>query len=158
MLNLISYFIVEDSDIDNILQEIRYNHRSFIYDIKYILIETKFTNRLLKHKNQYIFENLRKKLEEDDKVIIVETDLILDPKIKNVPIIKDDKLYKNLIKNFDGYVAFKYEGPLEQIKEYIEYLKNLGYCDFCSYDMIYQIDLYKIEEHINFLYVKILTQ
>lgn len=150
----------ENFFIDSIFDKIIHEYLSFTYNIKYILIETMYTHRLLKRKNQYTYENLRKKLENDPEVVIVETDLNKDPKIQNVPIIKDNEFYKLLMKYFNGYVAFKYHGPIHQIKQCIEYLNSLRYCDFCSYNMIYEISLYKTELHgvpLNFIYVKVLT-
>lgn len=150
----------ENEFFNTIFNKIIHEYLSFTYDIKYILIETMYTHRLLKRKNQYVYENLRKKLENDPEVVIVETDLNQDPKIQNVPIIKDNEFYKLLMKYFNGYVAFKYQGPITQIKQCIEYLNSLGYCDFCSYSMIYEISLYKTELHgspLNFIYVKLLT-
>lgn len=172
MLTLEASFKIESisdvSDIDKVFQEITTLYSPFVYDLKYIFIETGFTHRLLKKKSEYVYENLRKKLEDDPNVIIVETDLTCDPKLKNVPIIKDVEFYKKLMKFFDGYVAFKYHGPLQQTKQCIDYLYSLRYCDFCSYTMIYQIDLYRVntpamdkssdkDESINFIYVKVLT-
>jgi hypothetical protein len=168
MLNLEASFKIESlsdiSDIDTLFQEIATLYRTFVYDLKYIFIETGFTHRLLKKKSEYVYENLRKTLEDNPNVVIVETDLTYDPKVKNVPIIKDVEFYKKLMKFFDGYVAFKYNGPLQQTKQCIDYLSLLNYCDFCSYTMIYQIDLYSVmdkssdkDESINFIYVKVLT-
>lgn len=174
MLHLEASFKIEGSlseplDIDRLCQEINSLYRSFVYDIKYILIETMFTHRLLKKKSEYMYENLRKKLEDDSDVVFVETDLSLDPKLKNVPIIKDVEFYKSIMKFFDGYVGFKYHGPLQQIKQCIEYLNSLRYCDFCSCNMIYEINLYRLnstmdssmkeleDKPVNFLYVKVLT-
>jgi hypothetical protein len=161
MLELeVSYRIEFPRYENEIFDQIIHNHLSFTYDIKYILIETMFTHRLLKKKNEYVYKNLRKELENNQEVVIVETDLDQDPKIQNVPIIKDTEFYKTLMKNFNGYVAFKYHGPVNQIKQCIEYLNSLRYCDFCSFNMVYQIDLYKLNkdgESLNFIYVKVLT-
>jgi hypothetical protein len=165
----------ENTFFEDVFREIIHKYSSFTFDIKYILIETMFTHRLLKKKHEYLYENLRKKLEDNQEIVIVETDLNHDPKIKNVPIIKDIEFYKALMKNFNGYVCFKYQGPINQIKQCIEYLNSLKYCDFCTFNMIYEINLYTIDpstlnihtmdsskkeledKPVNFLYVKVLT-
>lgn len=163
MLSLEASFHIDFSFPDNeilnqALQEIRHKYNNFTYNIKYILIETKFTDRLLKKKDEYIYRNLRKELENNPEIRIVETDLEYDPKVKNVPIVKDIDFYKLIMKNFNGYVAFKYSGPLEQIKSCIDYLRNFNYCYLCTIENIYQINLYSLKDlNINFVYVKVFT-
>ena len=154
----IDFSLSENNILNQALQDIRYKYNNFTYNIKYILIETKFTNRLLRKKDEYLHRNLRKELENNPNVRIVETDLEYDPKIRNVPIIKDNEFYKSIMKNFNGYVSFKYDGPLEQIKNCIDYLRTLNYCYLCNVENIYQINLYSLKDlNINFLYIKVFT-
>jgi hypothetical protein len=134
------------------LEKLRTQYRNFLFNLRYILIETKYTHRLLKNKPY----SIRKILEKDPRVILVETDLYWDPEIEYVPVIKNASLYQTLMKDFDGYVAFHYSGPLEEIKSLIMFLRELNYCSLCSPENIYQIELYELEK-IGFLLVKVHT-
>jgi hypothetical protein len=153
MIKFIDTFYIKDNNLDSQLEKIRNDYKNFVLDLRYILIETKYTHRLLKNKPY----NVRKILERDPRVVITETDLYWDPEIEYVPIIKKTALYQSLMKDFDGYVAFHYSGPLEEIKSLILFLRTLDYCTLCSPENIYQIQLYEAGENVNFLYVKVYT-
>jgi hypothetical protein len=154
MITLIdTLYFNKNNDLDSQLEKIRTKYRNFVFNLRYILIETKYTHRLLKNKPY----NIRKTIEKDPRVVIVETDLCLDPEIEYVPVIKNAVLYQSLMKEFDGYVAFHYSGPLEEIKNLTLFLRELNYCSLCSPENIYQIELYETDENVNFLYVKVYT-
>jgi hypothetical protein len=151
-----TFSINEKHTLENQLENIRNKYRNFLFDLRYILIETGYTHRLLKNKPY----NVRKLLENDPRVIITETDLYWDPEIKYVPIIKNASLYQTLMKDFDGYVAFHYSGPLEEMNCFISYLREFGYCNLCSPENIYEIRIYEVEtkeKKENFLFVRLHT-